>query len=324
MRAGRLSVVASACLIALMCSPVLMVTGQASAVTSPTTLSLGEIATPPLASMNPLNPSSNVFILYEYLFAMNWPPQSYITPLLAQGYSSNAAGTQYTINLRSNLKWSDNSPLNASDLAFTLSYDNNTLGEFSPAIHTMTVLNSTAVQVNLAGTDVNWVADNIIGNGVYVAPKEVFSKIPAANITSYQNFNNIVSDGPYMLPGGYNNQNPIVYQANPNYWNGAPAVKTLQFYLYSSNTAYFNAFVSGQIDGAGYFGDYNGLQTIANVAGTTTLGPPLATPGCTAGAYLNAWVYPTNVTAFRQALAWATNVTQINNQLNGAFASSAL
>jgi peptide/nickel transport system substrate-binding protein len=322
--AGWPKAVLSVFLIAIMCSPFLVIPSQAAAASpSPTVLSLGGIATPPLASLNPLNPSSNVAIIYEYLFSMNWPPTSYITPLLAHGYSENAAGTQYVINLRSNLKWSDGSPLNASDLAFTLNYDNNTLQEFYPAMTSLTILNSTAVQFNLASPDINFIAGDIIGNGVLVAPKEVFGNMPAANISSYQNFNNIVGDGPYVI-SSYTGQNPVIYHANPYYWNGAPKIPTLQIYAYTSNTAYFDAFVSGQIDGAGYFGDYNGLQSIATVPDTTVLGPPQATPGCTAGAYLNAWQYPTNITSFRQALAWATNVTQINDELNGAFASSAL
>src|SRR5580698_3208899 len=74
-----------------------------AATSTPTTVSLGEIYTPPVSALNPFNPSSDynlVGILYDYMFSFNWPPLPTITDVMAGGYSSNAAGTQWTVSLR--------------------------------------------------------------------------------------------------------------------------------------------------------------------------------------------------------------------------------
>ena len=74
----------------------------------PTSLSIGEIYTPPISALNPFNPTSEftvLGILYDYMFSLNWPPLPYITPVMAGGYSSNANGSQWVVSVRPNLKW---------------------------------------------------------------------------------------------------------------------------------------------------------------------------------------------------------------------------
>jgi peptide/nickel transport system substrate-binding protein len=286
------------------------------------TLSVGEVATPPIPALNPLNPTSDfnlVGIIYDYMFSLNWPPLAYTTPVMAGGYSSNADGTQWVISLRPNLKWSNGTPLNATDLVYTLNVDNQS-GFFSPAITGLNIVNSTSVQINLGGPATNFIYTGFISNGFAVLPKQTFGKVAFADLTSYTNVDNIVASGPFTLTS-YSGQNPVVLQANPYYWNGAPKVQTLNYYMYTSQSAYFNAYIAGQIDILSYVGAYTGLQSVANLQGHSLISPPYATPGLTVGAYLNDWVYPTNVTAFRQALAYATNVTQINSELNGPYAN---
>lgn len=57
-------------------------------------------------------------LLYEGLFALDpqWEPQ----PLLVESYTYDAAALSYTIELRSDVTFSDGSPLNAYDVASTL------------------------------------------------------------------------------------------------------------------------------------------------------------------------------------------------------------
>ena len=309
---------------AVLIMPVFVDLSPAARAAAPTTLSVGEVGTPPIPALNPFNPASEfnlVGMLYDYMFSLNWPPLPYITNVMAGGYSSNSNGTQWVVSLRPNLKWSNGTPLNSSDLFFTLNMANLS-GFFSPQVTGMSILNSTAVQIKLAGAAPNFIYTGFISNGIAVVPKQTFGKVAFADLGAFTNLNNIVASGPFVF-SNYSGQNPVVLQANPYYWNGPPKLQTLNFYQYTSQTAYFNAYVSGQIDILSYLGGYSGLQSISNLAGHSLIGPPYATPGLTVGAYMNDWVYPTNMTFFRRALAFATNVSQINAELNGPFAAQA-
>src|SRR5579862_1904640 len=85
---------------------------------SSSVLALGEVSTPPVAALNPLDPSCNTHLcslLYDYAYSINFPPLPFISARMASGWSNNANMTVWVLNLRPNLKWSDGSPLNASD-----------------------------------------------------------------------------------------------------------------------------------------------------------------------------------------------------------------
>ena len=290
---------------------------------APTSLTLGVIGTPPLPALNPFDPVSDYTLLgmqYDFMFSLNWPPLPEITPVMAGGFSSNANGTQWVIGVRPNLKWDNGSPLNSTDLLYTLNAYNET-GDFSPIITNMTILNSTSVQINLAGPNLDFILNGFIDNGVAVLPAQTFSSIPFANLSTFQNLNNIVADGPYVMTNYTGQENPIPLQANPYYWNGPPKLQSVNYEYYSSESSEINALIGGQIDAMFYPGAYNGLQPVANISGHFLLGPPYATPALTVAALLNAWVYPTNNTDFRRALAFGTNTTLINDELNGPYAN---
>lgn len=294
-----------------------------SSAAGPTTFSIGEVATPPISALNPFNPSSDytiLGILYDYMFSLNWPPLPMITPIVAGGYTMGSNGSQYVVSVKPNLKWDNGSPLNATDLWYTLSLYNES--GFLPQTFTkLSIMNSTAVNFTLSSPNPLFILQGFIGNGIAVLPYQTFHSISFSNLTNFQNLNNIVADGPFVIQNYTTNANPLVFKANPYYWNGAPKIQSMDYYFYSSPSSYLNAFVSGQLSAISPGGSYQQIQPIANLPGHSVIGPPYATPGLTVEALLNAWVYPTNTTAFRRALAFATNVTQINNEINGPYAN---
>lgn len=298
---------------------------SAKATQSNSTFSIGEIGVPPISAVNPFNPASDfttIGILYDYMFSLNWPPLPYITGVMAAGWSQNANGTSYVLSLRPNLKWDNGSPLNATDLAFTLNlYNESQL--FPQTLTNVTILNSTSVNFTLSSPDPQFILEGLIGNGFAVLPYQTFGSVAFSNLTSFQNLNNIVADGPYVFYN-YTGQNPIVYTANPYYWNGPPHFQTMDFYFYSSQSSYSNAYVAGQVDAISPGFAYQQVQPIGNLSGHSVIGPPYATPALTVEALLNDWVYPTSLTAFRRALAYATNSTLINQEVNGPYANQSV
>ncbi len=70
-----------------------------------------------------LNPVRNIVTYYlaeTYASLIGWDSEGNYVPLLAQNWTVSADGLTYTYNLRPNLKWSDGTPLNSSDVAFTV------------------------------------------------------------------------------------------------------------------------------------------------------------------------------------------------------------
>ena len=113
-------------------------------------------------------------------------------------------------------------------------------------------------------------------------------------------------------------ENPVILKANPYYWQGTPKYQTLDYYQYSSNSALLSALEAGQIGMASC-----GPGSCLTIPGFSIVNPPQAIPGHTLGIEFNDWTYPFNNTLVRQALAYATNITQINYAVNGASAPNA-
>ena len=291
---------------------------HSSAQVPPGVLSIGEVLTPPIASLNPLNPSCNTHLcslLYDYAYSINFPPLPLITSRLASGWSSNANSTVWVLNLRSNLRWSDGSQLNSSDLAFTLNIYNESGFYTAPYVGAITILNSTAVQVNTQPG--NFIVYDIIFNGFEILPKETFGQYNGTTISSFQDLTNVVSDGAYYITNYTSGENPVILKANPYYWQGTPHYQTLYYYQYSSQASLLDAIEAGQIDII-----HCSISQCLNIHGYSLVGPPYAIPGHTIGIMFNDWTYPFNNSLVRQALAFATNVTQINYAVNAAFAGN--
>ena len=151
-------------------------------------------------------------------------------------------------------------------------------------------------------------------------PYQTFSKIPLANLSSFQNLNNIVSDGPYTITSYFGSESVSV-PGKPILLERTSKAGTMNYYFFTSQASEFNAYVAGQIDALAYPGSYSGIESVANLTGHSLIVPPFATPGLSVQALLNDWVYPTNITGFRRALAFATNATSINSELNGPYAN---
>jgi peptide/nickel transport system substrate-binding protein len=290
------------------------------------TMALGTVNTPPLAAVNPFNGVSDftlIGMLYDYMFSWNWPPLPAITGIMAGGWSMAPNGTSYALSLRPNLKWDNGSPLNATDLWYTM-WMYNATGTFPEGLTSISIVNSTTVNFTLSAANPNFIVQGFIDTGFAVLPYQTFEPAVAGNITnvySFTNLNTIVADGPFVMTSYTLNENPIPLTANQYYWNGPPKLSTVDYWYFSSQTAYYNAFESGEIQSVSPSGAYAEIEPLANLKGDSLVGPPYATPALTVSALLNDWRFPTNSTDFRRALAYGTNVSNINLELNGPYSN---
>jgi len=195
---------------------------------------------------------------YEPLYEFNimQPTQAPI-PWLATGYAWSNGGKTLTFTIRPGVKFSDGTPMTASDVAFTfnLLMKNTTLASQAPAPTPLpvsaTAPNATTAVLTFSQPEY---ANLFLIGSTYILPQHVWQSV--SNPATYADANP-VGTGPYEL-GSFSSQK-VTFKQNPYYWQKSKVtVPEVIFPNYVSNTTANPALDSGQI---GYAGN-----DVANVA----------------------------------------------------------
>jgi ABC-type transport system substrate-binding protein len=264
-----------------------------------------------------LNPYAPTYVnpidseLYLRCIATDIPPGPLLEMRLCNSWSDNSNYTSYTFNLMSNLKWSNGSPLNASDLAESFVLANITQ-EFTPVLSAINTVNSTAVTVTMAQSQPNFPEQL---ENLFIIPNSTFSQVPIANISSFTNFNDILGAGPYIMNNYTTGTNPLIMTPNPYYYAGQPYYSEVVIHIYSSAQAYTAALLAGQLDAQWFGGTGEQLAAYQNLTGYSTFVVPYAY--AMEPVMLNWLSTPLNNQSFRQALAYSTNRSAIAQAVYG-------
>ena len=195
---------------------------------------------------------------YEPLYEFNimQPTQAPI-PWLATGYAWSNGGKTLTFTIRQGVKFSDGTPMTASDVAFTfnLLMKNTTLTSQAPAPTPLPVSaaapNATTAVLTFSQPEY---ANLFLIGSTYILPQHIWQSV--SNPATYADANP-VGTGPYEL-GSFSSQK-VTFKQNPYYWQKSKVtVPEVIFPNYVSNTTANPALDSGQI---GYAGN-----DVANVA----------------------------------------------------------
>jgi peptide/nickel transport system substrate-binding protein len=196
------------------------------------------------SNFNPYSPSliGGPGTIFESLFFFNQVQVVDPVPLLGTDYSWNKDGTVLTIATREGVTWSDGEPFSANDVAFTLDMVAknkaiNTVGYVGDAEAT----DDTHVVVTFpepAFMD----GPQVLGK-MFIVPEHIWSSIadPATDAVPEP-----IGTGPYTLA----DFKPQAYTltANPEYWDGEPALKNVRYLALSGNQSGADALAAGQID----------------------------------------------------------------------------
>ena len=195
---------------------------------------------------------------YEPLLEFNimQPTQAPI-PWLATGYTWSNGGKTLTFAIRQGVKFSDGTPMTASDVAFTfnLLIKNTTLASQAPGPTPLPV-SATAPNATTAVLTFNQpeFANLFLIGSTYILPEHIWQS--QSNPATYGDANP-VGTGPYEL-SSFSSQK-VTFKQNPYYWQKSKVtVPEVIFPNYVSNTTANPALDSGQI---GYAGN-----DVANVA----------------------------------------------------------
>jgi peptide/nickel transport system substrate-binding protein len=184
-------------------------------------------------------------VIYEPLYWYNFAKQSEATPVLATGYSWNAAGTELTIKLRHGVKWNDGQPFTAKDVAYTFNLVAKTpaLNPSGLAATAKATADDTAV---LTFKSKSLMQEPAVLANQAIVPEHIWKDIkdPTTNLND-----NPVGTGPFKLksftPQSY------VLTKNDQYWEtGKPTIKEVRYLPVQSADAASAALVAGKVDWA--------------------------------------------------------------------------
>jgi peptide/nickel transport system substrate-binding protein len=188
---------------------------------------------------------------YEPLLEFNiMNPNQAPIPWLATGYAWSNGGKTLTFTIRPGVKFSDGTPMTASDVAFTfnLLMKNTALASQAPA-PTPLPLSATAPNATTAVLTFSQpeYANLFLIASTYILPEHIWQSV--SNPSAYGDANP-VGTGPYEL-ASFSSQK-VVFKQNPYYWQKSKVtVPEVIFPSYVSNTTANPALDSGQVGYAG-------------------------------------------------------------------------
>ncbi|RLP77948.1 ABC transporter substrate-binding protein [Mycetocola tolaasinivorans] len=180
--------------------------------------------------------------IYEPLFFFNQLSADPPTGLIGDEFSFSEDGTVLTVTIKPDQKWSDGTALTASDVAFTFGYGANVDPDLVSA-------EATDVRtVTLTYSAPKFTAASLILGATWILPEAIWNKI-----TDYASETNSdpVGSGPYTLKSFTDAAYTV--EANPNFRDGAPAVKTVQVIGVNSNQSSEDLLRTGKLDWVGQF-----------------------------------------------------------------------
>ena len=195
-------------------------------------------------------------------------------PGLAESWEESADKTTWTYRIRSGLTWSDGQPLTARDAAYTFNrimdgdYEQTNYGSYVANITEAEATDDTTLVLTVEKPSP--LMENL---AVYILPEHIWKEIDGDEVRSYENEPTdgqpIVGAGPFVLIEREKGQF-IRFRANPDYYDGPPAVDELTFRVYKNGDAVAQALRKGEIDFADEM-QANVFDAVKDEAGITAV-----------------------------------------------------
>ena len=192
-------------------------------------------------------PGWNLLMLqYDSLlqFDLDGVPQ----PWLASAYTVSDDGLTYTIELEPDVTWNDGEALTADDVKFTVDYFlANTHSRFTRALTGVTgaeVSGETTVAITLEAPNPAFPLSALAD--VPILPQHVWETVENPDEATFDEVTNVGS-GPYVLVD-YTPDQSYRFEANPDYFRGAPQVAELVLVQYADDAGVVAALRTGEID----------------------------------------------------------------------------
>ena len=175
-------------------------------------------------------------------------------PGLATEWETSDDGLTWTFTIREGVMWSDGEPLTAHDIAYTYNRvldggpEAATWSSYLIGVESVEAPDDTTVVLTLKQKP-NAVLPLL---PIPIVPEHVWKDVDEKAIKSYSNEPTdeqpVVGSGPFRLVEGTAGGSTYRFEANPDYWKGAPHVDEVVFRVYKSEDPMVQALIKGEID----------------------------------------------------------------------------
>ncbi|MEZ5092496.1 ABC transporter substrate-binding protein [Nocardioides sp.] len=210
-------------------------------------------------------PSFEMWALeYDYLIGYSMSDMQ-PEPGLATKWETSDDGLTWTFTIRDDVTWSDGEPLTADDVAFTLNRildggpEAATWGSYLKGTKTITATDPTTVVLELKQP--NAVLPLL---PMPIVPEHIWKDIDEKAVKTFANEPGgspaVVGSGPFRMVSGTAGGSEYRFEANPDYWKGAPHIDEIVFKVYKAKDPMIAALKKGEID---FAENLNALQVQA-------------------------------------------------------------
>ena len=208
-------------------------------------LSGGDYGYPQPFTIYPRGPgSSKVGMIFDSLVERD---EIGIIPWLAESWNVSSNGTEYTFNLREGIKWSDGTPLTASDIKFTFDYEQENVpvsgGIEAGVVDKVQVVDSDTVKFVLSQPVSTFLYKL---TGFKIIPEHIYKNVP--DPVSFLDSKAVTGSGPFLLDEYNKEHGTYRFVTNDKFWGPDTAVKSVEFIPVSDSLI---AFEQGEIDFTG-------------------------------------------------------------------------
>lgn len=223
----------------------------------------------PIDSLNPfVSEADYAYVAYQYIYPAltQYDAGLHISPYFATSWSTSADGRAWTFHTVPNAQWSDGSPLNADDVAWTINmivhYQNGPTASAAGTVANVT--KAVATGPNTVVIHYSRPVANVLEQlqQLPILPEQVWGPLAtgkAKGLRRFQNSAPVVSGGPFILEN-YQTNHIALFKDNPKWWGTPPHIKGFGLEFFSNADAMVSALETGQLD---MIGEYTPATTVA-------------------------------------------------------------
>lgn len=183
------------------------------------------------------------FLVFLPLVARN--AQGELEGVLARRWEHSSDYREWTIHLRTDVRWHDGVPFTADDVEFTLNLWAQDPGRVVPASLTVDVLDDSTYALRLDGQSSGTPLDDYL---VYY-PKHLLEGLDPSDFYEWDFWTRPIGNGPYRFVNSIP-KTMMELEANPDYFRGPPPIERVVLKFGESNVT---EILSGNVDVLTYF-----------------------------------------------------------------------
>jgi peptide/nickel transport system substrate-binding protein len=192
-------------------------------------------------------------LTYDYMIGYNNADMSVAKTGLAEDWETSEDGLTWTFHIRDGVKWSDGEPLTAADIAYTYNRildkgpESATWGSYLQQVDTITAPDASTVVLSMKKPN-----SSLPLLPIPIVPEHIWKDVSEDQVKTYkaepENGQPVVGSGPFRLVEGSAGGATYRFEANPDYWQGAPNIDEVVFRVYKSEDPAIQALIKGEVD----------------------------------------------------------------------------